>query len=295
MISARDLMVLFEIYNGGPTSGRELAKIYKEGREAMITALRNLKEAGYLETKKSRFANGTLATSTIVTEKGYQLLVSRNLVNRVRVSGTQYKQHELYSSLTQRPNTPKVINNPPTASEEEKYEVMKVEVNEMGYEFFEKTSSEDTSDRDKAARLLREQKGEEYRERLARKATKFTSRLGKPIEDWTPTDLSFEFADRVKLTMKIPPWKVTATALAKAISTSQKKFEISNEDMCTLMDMFFEHVTIKKNDNPEILWKTFIKFANGNAGKLKNLVKETYEVTDEDKKLTAQAMERFFE
>ena len=93
MISARRLIVLLQIFLGGPTSAEGLSDMFAEGREAMRTALRELKDAGYVVSKKVRI-QGQILTTTEISEDGLRfledrLLGNRRLENRRRISGLQ--------------------------------------------------------------------------------------------------------------------------------------------------------------------------------------------------------------
>ena len=283
MLSARALGIYVYLERtGAPINAEKLSKVFKEGREAIAAALRELKALGIITSKKTRIGRNIITENTLV-EPGFWAPETRR--QYYLYDYTNFKAHNVY--------IPTNINNHPTKSDKKLSENLEGDNEDFVFESFESNAPKGDDDFRKAAKVRREEKAADYRETVSRKVSKFKSRFGVPVEDWTPTDLSFEFADRLNLTMKLPPWNVSTTPLAAAISKSQQKMEISNDDVCTLMDMYFQSLSIKSTDSAEVVWKMFIKYVYANASKLKNFVKETDEVTEEDRLRSIRAMERF--
>lgn len=71
MISTRAFaLYLYLLFADPEISARRLSKVFKEGRDAMATALKELREAGLLETKKVH-VNGRIMTISHVVEPDY--------------------------------------------------------------------------------------------------------------------------------------------------------------------------------------------------------------------------------
>ena len=90
MISTRAFaLYLYLLFADPEISARQLSKVFKEGRDAMATALKELREAGLLETKKLH-VNGRIMTISNVVDADYWPLETRLLL----------QQSPLYSLLS---------------------------------------------------------------------------------------------------------------------------------------------------------------------------------------------------
>ena len=67
MISTRAFaLYLYLLFADPEISARQLSKVFKEGRDAMATALKELREAGLLETKKVHIQGKIKTVSNVV-------------------------------------------------------------------------------------------------------------------------------------------------------------------------------------------------------------------------------------
>lgn len=247
MISAKALGVLFTAASGMvQITAHDMAKHFKSGRESMRTALIELRDAGMVETTTANI-DGRFVTYTVVTESGYKRLETE-LLSTLAMQNSN--NSVLANSLVCKPGTP-------TESVEE-FNTVEIEVDGMGYEFFEKTSSMDKEEILAERRKSESAKKAQYEEEKQANRTKRLTRHQTAPEDWTPTDLGYEFADRIFQHWRIKPWSVTNSRFIPALATQRKKHDTNGAIELRIMDMFFESIDFEKYDDAEQLWKLFI-------------------------------------
>lgn len=247
MISAKALGVLFIGASGRvPITAHDMAKHFKCGRESMRTALVELRQMGFIETTTTNI-DGRFVTYTIVTESGYKSLETE-LLSALAMQNSN--NSVIANSLVSKPGTP-------TESVEE-FETVEIEVDGMGYEFFEKTSSMDKDEELKERKKAQAKKKAEYEQSKETKRKERLSRHTVPQADWTPTDIGYEFADRIFKVWHIKPWSVTNSRFIPAIGEMRKKHDTDGAIEVRVMDMFFESIDFEKYDDAEQLWKLFI-------------------------------------
>lgn len=247
MISARALGILFEAATSGTAiTGVDLANRFTEGRDAILSALRELREVGYVETKTENI-NGRLVTYSRITETGYKALEIRLQMSLA----VQNSNNSVFAnSLISKPGTP-------TESVEE-FKTVNIEVESMGYEFFESTSSIDQDEVLSERRKSEQKKKAEYREGQEKKSTKRLTRHSVAKEDWTCTDVGYEFADRIHKVWSIKPWSVTNSRFIPALAAQRKKHDTNGAIEVAIMDLFFSGIDFEKYEDAEHLWKLFI-------------------------------------
>lgn len=252
MTSAKALGVLFIGASGKvPITAHDMAKHFKCGRESMRTALVELRQMGFIETKTAHI-DGRFVTYTVVTESGYKSLETELL----SILALQNSNNSVIAnSLICKPGTP-------TESVEE-FETVKIEVGSMGYEFFDKTSSMDKDEELKERKKAQAKKKAEYEEGKEAKRKARLSRHEVPQNEWTPTDIGYEFADRIFKIWHIKPWSVTNSRFIPAIGEMRKKHNTDGAIEVRVMDLFFESISFEKYDDAEKLWRLFIyRFPN---------------------------------
>lgn len=274
MISARALGVLLEASTGEVNlSAESISKRFTEGRDAIRAALEELRNAGFVQTRRERI-NGRWVTFSQVTEAGFRCLKTRLLIPmELQNSNNTVILHSL-----------KNITNPPTESAGEN----------MPYEFFEKNSSMDDDERLAERRRARDAQKAAYAEARAKTANKrFTHRQSIPKADWTCTDVAFEFADRVQEHWHIKPWAVTKSRFVQALGTARKQHDTNGEMEFEAINRFFDSISINQYDDAEVLWKMFIKRFPMFIGQIRNVALPDEEVSDDDLIRSAKTIERF--
>jgi DNA-binding Lrp family transcriptional regulator len=258
MISARALGILYYLVVTGVTPTiKHLETVFTEGREAIRRALKELEEAGFLIRVRSK-VNQRMITESKVSDLGYEYLYDAGFWNRPsRVSGTLSKHikqnnYILLNSLNHQEYTDGVRDN----LEEDTY---------VGYEFYEKTSSEDldalmekrkAKEQEKLDRQFNKEK-----EQAKKRDTMLVHRSNVPKHLWTSSDIGYEFSDRLLDIWNIKPWVIVKTRFLPALADMRARLQTDGEVEFEMLDLFFKSVDFQKYDDPHLLWKMFIKRA----------------------------------
>jgi hypothetical protein len=222
-------------------SAEELARRFKEGRKAILPALRELRDAGYIMTRKERLGSKWVTVS-YVTEKGFRESLLGSPQTALLLQQNSY--------ITQYANSSKKYYESTNFIREEGFKV--------GYDFFDKTSSEDDEVRQARAKAQSEKNAEYEFLKTADQQKRFTERKNRAPKDWTVTDVSFEFANRLHSLWHIKPWKVTRTRFTQALGQNRKKFETDGAIELEMLNLFFSSMDFSKYSDADALWKIFI-------------------------------------
>jgi len=279
MISARAYGVLRYLQENPEQtiSAGVLAEVFVEGRAAMLTALKELRDVGLVATKKEQI-NGKWVTFSHLPESGYRssvfgLLIQQSLQNS--------NNTVISNSLNSKPNT--------SAEPRGMWKV-----GEVGYDFFGKTSSLDDDDRnDQAIKHMARKKADYADQKAAKHAQRITHREHKPLAAWTPSDVAYEFANRLHGFWHIKPWAVSNSRFIQALAETRKKYDTSTAEELEIMERFFRALQIDKYNDADMLWKMFIKRFPEYCADVKNMVKVDAEVTEEEQLQTAKSIARF--
>lgn len=247
MISAKALGVLVTAASGMvPVTAHDMAKHFQCGRESMLSALKELRDAGYIETVSTHI-DGRFVRYSKVTESGYKSLETRLLSSLAMQNSNN---SVIANSLVSKPGTP-------TESVEE-FNTVEIEVGGMGYDFFEKTSSMDKEEKLAERAKAESHKRAKFVEQKEAKRKERLSRHDVAKEDWTPTDIGYEFADRIFKIWHIKPWSVTNSRFIPAIATQRRKHDTNGAIDFIILDLFFGSTDFEKYDDAEQIWKLFI-------------------------------------
>ena len=241
-LSLRAWGALVYLVNSDATiSAEELARRFKEGRKAILPALRELRDAGYIMTRKERLGSKWVTVS-YVTEKGFRESLLGSPQTALLLQQNSY--------ITQYANSSKKYYESTNFIREEGFKV--------GYDFFDKTSSEDDEVRQARAKAQSEKNAEYEALKTADQQKRFTERKNRAPKDWTVTDVSFEFANRLHSLWHIKPWKVTRTRFTQALGQNRKKFETDGAIELEMLNLFFASMDFSKYSDADALWKIFI-------------------------------------
>lgn len=275
MISLRALGLLtFIEFVGSVESAEEIAGSVKEGRDAIQTALGELRELGYIATKRTRIGN-RYVTRTYPLKPAFQALGIRSL-------SPQSQQNSYKSLIPIHTETVTISSN----------ESMKEDEN-MGYEFFEKKSSMDDDERRGEAakhRAEAQREWEEKKQRIADERRENRHRSNRKRSDWTSIDVAYEFADRSREYWNIPPWSVNKSRFANALASMRKTYNTDGEIEAEAIDWFFRSISVDKYSSGEHLWKMFITRFPEIINELKSVIREDDEVSEEELLRTAKAL-----
>ena len=233
--------LVYLVNSDASISAEELARRFKEGRKALLPALKELRDNGYITTSKQRVGS-SWRTVSYVTEKGFRESLMGS--SKTALLLQQNSSINLYS------NSYKVFYESTNGVREGDLKV--------GYDFFEKTSDEDSDTREARAKAQAESKATYQELKAADHKRRFTERSSRSHKDWTATDVSFEFANRVHSLWNIKPWQVTRTRFTQALGNSRKKFDTNGEIEFEMLNLFFASMDFTKYDDADALWKIFI-------------------------------------
>lgn len=226
-------------------SADRLAEEVSEGRKAIQAALRELRDAGLIMTRKERVMNHVVTVS-YVTEKGFVEAHSWGSQTVLQL------QHNVQNSnINIYANSALNIKN--TTRED-----LGGEEKLMGYEFFSNTSSDD-SDLQDAKRKDSARRQAEYDEQKQRAHDKKTTeRLERTPADWTLNQLVNYFAQTVNETWGLKPWSLSGSKFLYALGASRKKHGTNAELEKEMMDIFFSTLKTNAQTDSSLLWKLFL-------------------------------------
>lgn len=230
MITARALGVYVYLQaTGAHISADSLSRTFPEGRKVFLSALKELRDIGLIETKRA-VINGKYVTYSQLTDGSpeTELLSQQSQQN-------SYKSLIAYSFIS-KPNSERSSR-------------------EVNVEYFE---SED--ERLEAQRKWREKKHAEKMEvHESRRQEKMLRRNPANASGWSPTDSAFEFAEQMHNLWHIQPWQVTRSRFRYALADKRKEYNTDGALELQMMALFFSQIKhdTKLND-PEIVWKKFI-------------------------------------
>jgi len=243
-LSLRARATLFYFANSDMSiSADRLSKEVSEGRDAIRAALKELRDAGFILTRKERVGN-RVVTVSYVTETGFLEAGSWGL--KIPLQIQQSVQNSTIQVLTN--SIKSLYESTNGVCEEEK----------VGYQFFDRTSSEDDEIREARAKHKAEKKAEYEEAKSEDHEKRFTERRTRQPKDWTATDVSFEFANRVHSLWHIKPWQVGKTRFAFVLEENRKKFDTNGEIEVEMMNIYFATMNFSKYSDADALWKIFM-------------------------------------
>ena len=226
-------------------SAERLSEEVAEGRDAIQTALKELRDVGFLVTRKERVGNRVVTTSH-VTHKGFLEAASWGLKIPLQIQYTQ--QNNPIEILTNSDNIIRKVTIAGRLGEEK-----------MGYEFFEKSSSIDADERESERLKARAAQQQEYQEAKSRKhQKKVITKDNRAPEAWSVKDSILEFATQMSALWNIKPWQISGTRFFEALGINRKKYETNGLIEQEMMRIFFATVKTESQDDGERLWRLFI-------------------------------------
>ncbi len=220
---------------------------------------------GLLE-RRNTLIGSNFCQETVLTDEAYALFSDAGFqAPAMRVFRPLFQQSEQNNHI---PNN--LISKEYTREAREEYVTMYIG-EEMPYEFFDKTSSDDDmiKQRQKAMQYKKDQYQAAKRERNAKQIVK---RDSIDQELWTSSDVGYEFSDRLMDKWNIKPWSVTKSRFIPALAEMRKRLDTNGRIEIIMMDLFFEAIDFQKYDDGEVLWKMFIKRAPELVAKAKHMV-----------------------
>jgi len=247
-LTVRAIGVLEEILiNPRHGGAKGLSTRYGEGRDALQTAISELKREGYLEVVTNKMSNGKIASTLKITDTGCQFLKTRIHILQSQLNPNNNLLLDINTDLLN-------INRIATQKEKEEKEEEKMDYEDAPSYI----SPEDMEEYRQKKQKRKVKEKAEYHEKQDAKRMK--KRDDSKREEWTATDSGFEFAERMHSLWHVAPWKVTQSRFIYALDTKRSEYNTNGVVECQMMDIYFgklKHNT--KINDPELIWKMFIK------------------------------------
>ena len=292
MISARAYGILSVIANTGvKISADTLSEYFSEGRDAIQAALKELREAGLIETYKVQ-NKGRWSTCSQVSDLGHRALKIPLRYRALKIP-LLYEVHSNSNSILANAdlliaNSKKRITGEPSGVG---FKTLGIEVKDMGYEFFGPTSEKDSDAIQDRTKAQASKKADYEKARSVAIQQNGAARAAMPKSQWSCLDVAREFADQVKKHWHIKPWQVNQSRFVPALGTARKQHDTNGEIELKAMEMFFASISFEKYDDAEQLWKLFILRLPSLVVQVKHETMPAEE-SEEELRLKAKALSR---
>lgn len=226
-------------------SADSLSEVVTEGRDAILTAMKELRGAGLIITRKER-VNNRVVTVSYVTEAGFVESASWALKSPLQIQhSVQNSNIELYAYSAN--NILKTTRDEPEGGEEP-----------VGYDFFSSTSSGDSELQDAKRKDSARRKAEYQEQKQKAHEEKLEERINRTPADWTLNQLVNYFAQCVNETWGLKPWSLSGSKFLYALGKSRKQHDTTAEVEKIMMDIFFDTLKINAQTDSNLLWKLFL-------------------------------------
>jgi hypothetical protein len=253
--SAKALGILFHVITtDAHISAESLSKYFKDGESSIGAGLKQLRDAGLLELVVQRMPNGTFIKTTKVTSDGHALFASL----LAKLSTTNSHFFELFYNHPAQ--FPVAIGTFLPPEHQRNYSV----VTPDGFGATYANSENERPSEQEIIKRKNEKDRLEWKLKQEKKGrAQFKARSSKPNkETWTPTDMSFEFADRIQEYWHIEPWRVTKTRFRQILADYRRKFNTNGRIEFIMMNYFFESEEISKfTDANYIMMRFFYRYS----------------------------------
>ena len=245
-LSLRARAALYYFANSDMTiSADRLAEEVLENRKAIQTALRELRDAGLIMTRKERTPRG-VATVSYVTEKGFLEANSWGSQNVLQIQ--QSEQNSLIQVLTNSAINIKRVTIAGRLGDEI-----------MGYDFFDKTSDSEALEREAERVKADAVKRQEHNDAKMRDHELLAnSKDNREVKDWTVKDSVIEFASQMSNRWNVKPWSMSGSRFFEALGSARKKYDTNGVIEREMMYLFFTQLKLNKESDGDKLWKLFI-------------------------------------
>lgn len=254
-ISAKSIGLLFFIISSDVSiSAEALATTLLEGESAIATGLKQLRNLGFLELENIRSREGTFTKQTKVTPSGYAFFAQA--IAQIGPYNSHFAQLYYNPAIPSGSSVGKFIPRP----NEEPRNIISPE----GYlaptraenELRKQVESEE--EQRHALNKLEKDREEWVAKKKKVQRAQFKARSEKPDKaTWTPTDISFEFADRIQNYWNIEPWRVTKTRFRMILADMRRRHNTNGLIECVMMDVFFEQEDVSKFQDANFVMMRF--------------------------------------
>lgn len=247
MISWRALgLYMYLASTGSRINSETLAGLAKEGRLSVLTALKELREAGIIKTRKERIG-GRIMTTSVLVEPEYWSPETAPLILEVLRNSNNYVISNFYISNA---------NIPAEPGEKEKF----LKVNLEGGTMSDFPAAYDPDDIDQARRRADKLKYDQKAEQKNQRYEKAMVRRSPDPSKWSVTDSAYEFASRMLDLFHVLPWHIGESRFRIALANARSLYGTNGYYENLMYEKFFKQISHnKKINDPEIIWKMFIK------------------------------------
>jgi hypothetical protein len=261
-LSARALgLLVFIATRETNISAESLKEHFKEGRDAVSSALKELRINQLIKTSRGKAGN-YFYTQTLITDQGKDYLEThlriKVLQKILHVSVIEYVNIELQvrrgaKKLNSELNTELDPNS--------------AEYQEKALKIFE------------ASQVIKNEK-------------RIKQRSLKAKEDWTPSDSGYEFEQKISNIWSIPPWSVTESRFIPALASARRKHKTDGQIESDMMDLYLIDDGWLKHQTGDRLWKGFIRRFSDLAQTAK--LKRPRDYTEEELRQIRKKWDEFF-
>lgn len=290
-LSARALgAFLYLQATGAPVTADSLADVFKEGRGAFLTALRELRNMGLVITKRQR-VNGRYVTHSYLNQKWessngspiLELLLQQN--KYIAISNIENSYITNSGSSKQLYN----LKNMPADAGVGFYKILNIPVGgDVDNDYYEDQMRERERWKEE-----RRKENEELRQKKFQKDIISKNKV-EPAKRNIPASTT-EFIERVQNMWHIQPWTQDKTTFKVAFAKARDTYGTNGEIELKMMDAFFDSISHNTEfNNPDMIWKRFIKMFGALASQAKSTMVDGDKVEKEEVRI-AKSMEKLFD
>ena len=258
-ISAKSIGLLFFIISSDTNiSAEALATTLLEGESAIATGLKELRNLGFLELENIRSREGTFTKQTKVTRSGHAFFAQA--IAQIGPYNSHFAQ--LFYNPAIPPGssmgkfTPRSNEEPRNVISHEGYLAPTRVENEL------RKQEESEDEQRNVLEKLEKDREEWVAKKKKGQRAQFKARSEKLDKStWTPTDISFEFADKIQNYWNIEPWRVTKSRFRMILADMRRRHNTNGLIECVMMDVFFEQENMSKfHDANFVMMRFFYRY-----------------------------------
>ena len=247
MISLRALgLYMYLRSTGSRINSETISETTLEGRDAIRVALKELREVGLIKTYKERIG-GRIMTVNLITDQEYWRPEIRPLILRILGNSNNYVINNFLISNA---------NIPAEPGEKEKF----LKVNLEGVTVTDFPAAYDPEDIDEARRTASKAKYDQKQEQKSQRFDRQMQRRSADPSKWSVTDSAYEFASQMFDLFHVIPWHIGESRFRIALANARSLYGTTGYHENMMYEKFFKQISHnKKINDPEIIWKMFIK------------------------------------
>jgi hypothetical protein len=258
-ISAKSIGLMFFIISTDVNiSAQSLAATLQEGEAAIATGLKELRNLGFLELENIRSKEGTFTKQTRVTKRGYEFIAQA--ITQIGAYNSHFAQLFYNPAILTGSSVGKFI---PRSNEEPRQIITPEGYLAPTRAETELRKKEETEEEQRhALKILAKDREEWIAKQKKGQRAQFKARAEKPNKaSWTPTDISFEFADKIEHYWNIEPWMVTKTRFRQILADMRRRHNTNGLIECAMMEVFFEQENMSKfTDANYVMMRFFYRY-----------------------------------